>query len=366
MRNTYARIDLDAYERNLHAIRSLIEPQTLLMAVVKANAYGHGLIPISKAASQAGADFLGVALAEEGALLRQAGIRLPILVLAGLNKESTRLAVQSGLTLTAYTIKHLADAQEAAKNTGQAAMVHLKLDTGMGRIGARDEQEILELLDCFQKSPMLHLRGAFTHFACADSPDQNMTRQQLSRFHSLLPLLPQGLLLHTAGSSALLNHPETHFGMVRAGLASYGYSPVKTPIKLEKVLRLVAEITHVKTIFAGESVSYGARFTASEETKVATLAVGYGDGYSRLLSQRAQVLVNGVRCSVLGNICMDQLMVDVSQAGEVRAGDSAVLIGEGGEDEVDAKELADLMGTIPYEVLLNISQRVPRIYARNE
>lgn len=366
MRNTYASISLDAYEHNLNAIRGLLHPKTRLMAVVKANAYGHGLIPIAMAAQQAGADFLGVALAEEGAQLRRAGVRLPILVLAGLNRESTRLAVQSGLTLTVFTTEHLKDAQTAASQVGKTVDVHVKLDTGMGRIGTRGEMELKDLLEELRHCSMLRLTGAFTHFACADSVDQSVTNRQLERFRLQQSLLPAGILLHASGSAGLLNYPDAHFDMVRAGLATYGYAPIETGLHLEKVMSLVAEITHVKTIGEGDAVSYGGRFVATQPTRVATLAIGYGDGYSRLLSNQADVLINGKRCRVLGSVCMDQLMVDVTQAGEVKVGDMAVLLGKMGEEEVDARELAGLIGTIPYEVLLNISQRVPRTYAREK
>lgn len=362
MRQTYARISLDNYQKNILAVRSLLGSGVRLMAVVKADAYGHGQEKIAGAAEQAGADWLGVAMAEEGIALRKAGVNLPILIFTGLNEQDTLSALEHRLTLCAYTPDHLRYIRAAADRIGHAAEVHIKLDTGMNRIGARDETDLGALLDIIGKSPGIHLTGAFTHFACADDPNPAFTNRQLARFHQLTRLLPQGILLHTAGTSALLTRPDTHFDMVRAGIALYGYAPVKTSLKLLPVMSWAAEISHVKLIAKGDSVSYGATFTADRPMRVATVSVGYGDGFSRLLSNRGSVLINGCRCRVLGRICMDQIMADVTEAGGVKPGDEAVLIGEQGNERISAEEVAAQMGTISYEVLLNISKRVPRRY----
>lgn len=362
MRGTYAGVSLENYRRNIGAVRSLIGGSVRLMAVVKADAYGHGLIRIAGAAQEARADWLGVALAEEGIALREAGITLPILVFTGLRAQDTLDAVRHGLTLTVFTPEHLAFARAAAEQSGRAAEVHIKLDTGMNRIGVREEGDLRALLEETSLHPGLRLTGAFTHFACADDPDPAFTDRQLARFHRMAKALPEGILLHTAGSSALLTRPDTRFHMVRAGLALYGYSPVATPLPLEPVLSWKAEISHVKAIQAGESVSYGATFTARETTRVASLSVGYGDGFSRLLSNRGTVLISGRRCRVLGRVCMDQIMADVTGIPDVRPGDEAVLIGRQGGEMITAEDIARETGTIPYEVLLNISKRVPRRY----
>ncbi len=362
MRQTYARISLDNYQKNILAVRSLLGSGVRLMAVVKADAYGHGQEKIAGSAEQAGADWLGVAMAEEGIALRKAGIKLPILIFTALKQQDAFSALEHGLTLCAYSPEHLGSIQAAADKTGRAADVHVKLDTGMNRIGARDESELNALLESIHRSPGIRLTGAFTHFACADDPDPAYTNRQLARFHQLTRLLPQGILLHAAGSSALLTRPDTHFDMVRAGIALYGYSPVKTSLKLLPVMSWSAEISHVKFIAKGDSVSYGATFTADKPMRIATVSVGYGDGFSRLLSNRGSVLINGCRCRVLGRVCMDQIMADVTEAGGVKPGDEAVLIGGQGDERINADELAAQMGTISYEVLLNISKRVPRRY----
>lgn len=364
LRKTCALVDLDAYKDNLRAIRSHLKPGCKLMAVVKADAYGHGLVPIAKAAQEAKADWLGVALVEEGIVLREAGITLPILVLSGQGLEATCEAVRHGLVLTAFTPRHVQDAQLCARRLGVDARVHIKLDTGMNRIGVKTDEALSELLSMLTDMPKVKLTGAYTHFASADNLQSDMTYRQLRRFHELIARLPQDILLHTSGSSALLKREDAQYGMARAGIATYGYSPVKTDVPLKMVMKWLAEITHVKYVESGETISYGATFVASKPMRVATLAVGYGDGYARLLSGKAQVLVHGKRCDVLGRVCMDQMMVDVSEVEDVQPGQQAVLLGSDGAECVTADELANLLGTISYEVLLSISARVPRVYIK--
>ena len=361
MRQTCARINLKQYQANLSAIRSLTRDGVKVMAVVKADAYGHGLVQIGQAAQLGGADWLGVALAEEGIALRQAGIRLPILVLAGLLGEGAAAAAQFGLTLTIHTPEQLAAAALAAGSTGRPVDAHLKLDTGMNRIGIRDVRDLKLMLTGLENQPQVRLTGAFTHFACADS-DPAFTDGQLARFGEMTSHLPQGILLHACGSSAILTRPDAHFHMVRPGISLYGYASVATDARLMPVLSWVAEINHVKSIAPGESVGYGATYTAPKPMRIATLSVGYGDGYSRLLSNCGRVLINGRSCPIVGRTCMDMTMVDITDAGPVMPGEEAVLIGTQGEETITASEIAALMGTIPYEVLLNISRRVPRIY----
>ncbi len=365
MRQTFARVNLSAYRNNVRLLKAAMGPDVRLMAVVKADAYGHGLVPVSRAAQEAGADALAVALMEEGRALREAGVTLPILVLAGLSRESTLDAVRLDLTLTAHTPAHLQSASEAASQLNKTADIHLKVDTGMNRIGLKTKAELRELLAMFDALPAIRLTGAFTHFASADQLTSGMTSLQLERFLELAQPLPPGLCLHASGSSALITRPDARLNMVRAGISLYGYPPVATPLPFLPVLSWQAEITHVKEIAAGETVSYGATLTADRQTRVATLAVGYGDGYSRLLSNKAQVLVNGRRCRVLGRVCMDQIMADVTEAGDVRPGMAATLIGKDGGEFIGADELANLEGTISYEVLLSISGRVPRVYTNN-
>ncbi|HSK69302.1 MAG TPA: alanine racemase [Candidatus Limnocylindria bacterium] len=363
MRQTYARVDLARLQDNVRILRGALPPGTKFMAVVKADAYGHGMVPVARAAAAAGADAFAVALAEEGAALREEGIGEPILVLSGLGPTSAEEAVSHGLTLTVYTPEQVRDAQAACGRAGTTAHVHLKLDSGMNRIGARNEGEAADVLDALAHAPRLRLEGAYTHFACADEDDQAITDSQLERFTRLKEMLPAGLTLHASGSAGVLRRADAHFGLVRSGIAMYGYPPVDTALSLLPVLSWHAEVSHVKTVLPGEFVSYGATWAADRPTRVATVSVGYGDGFSRALSNRGVLLIGGMRCPVLGRVCMDMVMADVTHAGPVRPGDDAVLIGEQGGERVTAQDMARMLSTISYEVLLGISPRVPRVYA---
>ncbi|MDD3571909.1 MAG: alanine racemase [Eubacteriales bacterium] len=360
-RRTFARVDLGAYAANVGAVRRMMGPDVKLLAVVKASAYGHGLLPVARAAEKAGADWLGVAITEEGEFLREAGIRLPILVLAPVNAAGALAAVRCGLTLSVFTPDHIQALQAAAIASGLEARAHVKLDTGMNRVGVKTEQELVALLEAACPARGVKITGAFTHFADGGNPDTRFNDGQLARFGDMLTLLPPGLLIHAA-ASATLPRPEARFDMVRAGISLFGYLSVAYSEAIRPVLTWEAEITHVKDIGTGEAVGYGVTYRAKRPVKVATIAVGYGDGYSRSLSGKGQVLVNGRRCPIIGRLCMDQMMVDVSGAGPVYAGDNAVLLGQQGEEHILADEIAGWMGTISYEVLLAISQRVPRIY----
>ncbi len=360
-RHTFAQVNLANYKANVKTAMRLAGLGVKLLAVVKADAYGHGLVPIARAAQDAGAAYLGVALAEEGEALREAGIDLPILILGPVNEAGTLAAVKHGLTMTVFRPDQVKMAQQAAVRTGRPALVHVKIDTGMNRIGLKTEQALRDLLETIRGSQGLELTGAFTHFADGDNPDTAFTEGQLSRFTQMIALLPPGLLVHGAASS-MLPREGARFNMVRPGIALYGYPSVPYGEAMLPVMSWEAEITYVKDIAAGEAVGYGVTYYAQEPIRLATLAVGYGDGYPRCLSNKGQVLVGGRRCPVVGRVCMDQMMVDVTGVPEVAPGDQATLLGSQGENSVLADELADLAGTIPYEVLLGISPRVPRIY----
>lgn len=332
------------------------------MVVVKANAYGHGLVEISRAAVTAGADWLGVATAEEGVALRKAGVSVPVLVLGTVNARGASACVAHNLTMTVADSAGILAVQEAAVSLHKPAHVHLKLDTGMGRIGARTADEVRSCLDALAASPNVALSGVFTHLADADNPDQTFTDRQLSRFADLRALLPEGLTVHAAASAAALTRQDAWFDMVRIGIASYGYPSVPAPLPLRPCMTWTAEVAFVKDVAAGETIGYGHAFCADRSMRVATLAVGYGDGYLRALSGRAYVLLHGVRCPVIGRICMDQMMVDVTHAPVTTPGDDAVLLGSQGNQSIDAEAIAAWLGTIPYEVLLLPRARVPVRY----
>lgn len=359
-------INLAALRSNVEHIRQTLPERTRLLAVVKADAYGHGMAQVARATLQAGASHLAVALVEEGAALREAGVDAPILVLGAALPEETLTGVSAGLTLTVCDPSMVHAAQAAALQAGRPAFVHLKLDTGMGRIGARTEGEVRAVLDALQACPRVQLTGAFTHFADADGADLAFTRQQLERFRALTELLPESILRHCANSAAIHRLPEAAMDMVRAGISMYGYPPVPTDMPLDMVMSWRTRVTYVKDIQPGDTVSYGRTFTADRPMRVATLACGYGDGYHRAASGKAQVLIRGQRARVLGRICMDQMMADVTDIPGVAPGDTVTLMGRDGEECITAEDIAAWAGTISYEVLLAATGRVARVWLHEQ
>ena len=363
-RGTYIQVDLNAVAHNARALKASIAPTPHMMAVVKANAYGHGLIEVAKTALRNGADHLGVAIPEEGEQLRQHGIAAPILVLGAVNEKGAEASVRWGLTQTVFDECRVRLLEDAAKRLGLEAQVHLKIDTGMGRIGVRDEKELQTVLDALNDAPHVRLTGAFTHFADADGDTDAYSRRQFERFETLRKLLPGGILIHAAASAAGARYPFARYDMVREGIALYGCAPVRECPPLLPALSWHTEIAYVKELPAGESVSYGCTYRAAAPIRVATLPVGYGDGYHRALSGKAQVLIGGKRCKVLGRVCMDQIMADVTALPphEAVIGAPCVLLGKQGAEEITADELAAWAGTISYEMLLAATARVPAHY----
>ncbi len=363
-RGTYIQVDLGAVAENTEILRASIAPVPHMMAVVKANAYGHGMVPVAVTALKHGADWLGVAIPEEGEALRSAGIDAPILVLGAVNAPGAAASVRFGLTQAVFDRERVRMLEDAALAQGREARVHIKCDTGMGRIGVRTEEELRAVLEEIHRCPHVRLTGAFTHFADADGASDAYSRRQWQAFEAFRALLPEGILLHAAASAAGLRYPQARYQMVRQGISLYGCPPVPECPPLRPALSWYTEIVYVKTIAPGDCVSYGCTFRAEKETRVATLPVGYGDGYHRALSGRAQVLIGGKRCPVLGRVCMDQIMVDVTDlpAQDCRIGAPAVLLGRQGTQEITAEELAGWAGTISYEMLLSATARVPVVY----
>lgn len=372
LRPTQAIIHLPNIAHNLALLKAQLSESTHLMAVVKAEAYGHGMVPIARYALNHGAAALGVAQPEEGALLRASGIDAPILVLGVIDPNQAELVAAYGLAQTVSSTDILPILQQQATAADIRIPLHLKLDTGMGRIGLREPEEVGRFMEALDAYPRLFLEGVFTHFASADGEDPAYTHRQIDRFQGLLSAVkqhrPRPFQVHASNSAGLLRFPQAHYDMVRAGIALYGYDPSGTPRGITQgllpVLRWVTRIVHLKTLEAGESVSYGCTYTASKPVRVATLPVGYADGYRRALSNRGHVLVGGRKAPILGRVCMDQTMVDVTGILEADLGSEAVLIGAQGSERVNADELADLCDTISYEILTGISERVPRVYTK--
>ncbi|MHB8841755.1 MAG: alanine racemase [Candidatus Aquicultor sp.] len=368
MRPLWAEIDLSAIKHNVKEARNAVGDTVGIMAVVKANAYGHGAGRVAKAACDAGASCLGVAIPNEGARLREAGIIQPIHVLSEAAAEAAPVILKYGLTATVYTLKSAQVLAEEARHRGTTAKVHVKVDTGMNRVGLPPERatEFLRELSALQG---LEVEGIFTHFSEADNPESDYTNHQIRRFKYLLEELEsQGIcppVKHAANSAAVYLHPESHFDMVRIGISLYGLHPseaTKGHIDLQPAFSLKARLSYVKELAGGEGVSYSRTYTTAQATKVGTVPAGYGDGYSRLLSNKAQVLIGGRRYPAIGNICMDQFMVDLGAGSTAGADDEVVLIGRQGSEEISADELASILGTINYEIVCMINMRVPRVY----
>jgi alanine racemase len=356
-----ARVDLAAIEANAARLRRELRPATQLCAVVKADAYGHGAVPAARAALAGGATWLAVAAAHEARELRAAGIEdVPVLVLGALAPDELDVALAARADVTAWTEELVAAV--AARGGGR---VHVKLDSGMGRLGTRDAAEASRIADLAAATPGVELVGAWTHFATADELGDAFFVEQLERFAewaSAVRAAHPGILLHAANSAAILRGPASHFDLARAGVALYGLDPFgEDPAarELRPALRLESWVAAVKPIAPGESAGYGRRFIADRPTRLATIPIGYGDGLRRALTNRADVLIRGRRFPVAGTISMDNVTVDVGDA-EVAVGDEVVLIGQQGDERITAEELAGHIGTINYEVTCGLLPRVPR------
>lgn len=373
-RPVWAQVDLDAIRHNARLLCQVVAPSQLC-AVVKAGGYGHGAVEVAGAALDGGATWLAVALVDEGLDLRQRGIDAPVLVLSEPPWPAMAEVVAAGLTPTIYTAGGLdALAVAAAHRPGpEPVAVHLKVDTGMHRVGALPE-ETLQLARAVASRPELHLEGVFTHFAVADELDNAATAAQFARFEAVLDALAaEGLrprLRHAANSAGALWHPATRLDLVRCGLALYGLAPAATTVglppaeRLRPALSLRAEVSYVKEVDAGERVSYGLRYRLATRSTIATVPVGYADGLTRRLSATGgHVLVGGRRCPLAGTVTMDQITVDCGPAAPVAVGDEVVMLGRQGDQEITAWEWALRVGTIAYEVVCGISERVPRRYS---
>jgi len=366
---TYAEVNLKSVAHNIAEIRKMISKETRIMAVVKADGYGHGAVEISKAALSSGVEYLSVASVKEAAELREAGISSPILILSESIPEVLGRVIDLGLTQTIYT-SDLAEAlSKEAKNKGQKARVHIKVDTGMGRVGVAPKDAV-SLIKKISTLDNLTLEGIFTHFSKAEDVNDNFTKRQLVAFKKVLSEIETNgfriPIKHAANSAATLFHSEAHFDMIRIGLSIYGLYPPgnpSRPINLKPALSFKTKVTYLKKVPAGTPLSYGGTYVTDKETTIVTLPVGYADGLSRRLSNKGSVLIGGKRFSISGNVCMDLTLVDVGDV-PIKVGDEAVLIGKQGSEEITADEIAELEGTINYEVVCGIGKRVPRIYIK--
>jgi len=364
-RPTWAEVNLDNLEHNFNQIKKLLARQTKIMVCVKADAYGHGLIPVAKKLKHnCGADYLGVASIDEGIKLRQAKLNLPILILGSILKKDIGPLFRYNLTPTVCTLELALALNNMAKAKSKAIKIHIKVDTGMGRLGVL-YKDAPKFINKVSKLKFINIEGVFTHFPCADT-NRDFTLRQIKSFQHLISELKKENinipLVHAANSMGIIGYRKSHFNMVRPGLAIYGLYPKEgLDIKLKPVLTLKTKVIYSKRVPAGYGISYGHTYFTKKDTTIVTLPIGYGDGYPRNLSNRAPVLIRGERFKISGRVCMDQIMVDVGNTG-VKLGDEAVLIGSQGENKITAEELATLSETIPYEIVCGLGNRIPRIY----
>ena len=364
----WVEIDLAALTHNVKELKNILSPNTQLMAVVKADAYGHGAIAVSQTVLQAGASWLGVATIPEGIELREAGIEAPILVLgATYTTEQVKAIAHWHLQPTICTVKQALIFSEFLVTLNQSLPVHAKLDTGMSRLGT-PWQEATEFVQLIQRLPNLKLASVYSHLATADSPDQTIMLQQHEKFKlAIAQIKIAGInpdCLHLANSAATLADPDLHYDLVRVGLANYGVYPaphLQSVINLKPVMQVKARVTQVKTIEAGTGVSYGHQFVAKQQTQIAVVGIGYADGIPRNLSNKMQVLIRGKFVPQVGSVTMDQLMLDVSAIPDLEVGEVVTLLGEDGENQISADDWAATLGTISWEILCGFKNRLPRI-----
>ncbi len=364
----WVEIDLAALTHNVKQLKNLLSPQTELMAVVKADAYGHGAIAVSKTVLQAGASWLGVATIPEGIELREAGIEAPILLLGATHTAAqVRAIAQWHLQPTICTAKQALNFSEVLVSLDRSLPVHAKLDTGMSRLGT-PASEATEFVQLVKRLPNLKLASIYSHLATADSPDTAVMTVQHDRFKQAIEQIQTAGInpprLHLANSAAALTDPDLHYDLVRVGLATYGIYPaphLQSIASLQPAMQVKARITQVKTIAAGTGVSYGYQFIASRQTQIAVVGIGYADGIPRNLSNKIKVLVRGKFVPQVGAVTMDQLMLDVSAIPDLEVGEVVTLLGKDGENEITADDWAAILGTISWEILCGFKHRLPRV-----
>lgn len=376
----WAEINLDAIENNIKAIRNYVDKSAKILGVVKADAYGHGYLEVARTLLENGADALAVACLDEAVQLRRCKIQSPILILGHSSFDEAETLVLNDVIPACFDFEHAKAISEAAVKLKRNAKLHIKLDTGMGRVGYRftdnkleNEKTIAEILKIAALDNII-VDGIFTHFSVADDNDDEYTNLQFERFLTACEeLKKRGLDIktrHCCNSAALIRFPNMHLDMVRPGIILYGASPSEVVdasfLNLKPAMTFKAKITNLKTVEKGASISYGRKFTAENDTKIATIPVGYADGYSRLLSNKsAKVLIGKNLCNLVGNICMDQCMFDATNVNTIAIGDEVILFGEGDNIELPVESLAEKMGTINYEILCMVGKRIPRIYLKD-
>ena len=367
----YAEINLDAMCSNVSQALERMKPAKL-MAIIKTDAYGHGAVRSAKALDEIGVYAFGVATPGEALELRRAEIKNPILILGYVFEEYFDRMIENDIDLALFDLNTAKLLNSHAEKLGKKARVHIKADTGMGRIGFQPCDESAEIIKEIAALNNIEIDGMFTHFACADSKDKASVNRQIERFTNFVAKVKsEGVslpIVHCYNSASIVDFDKPLFDMVRCGIITYGLEPSdevsKTNIKLQKVMSIKSHVAYVKKVGAGFTVSYGSTYVTDKETEIATIPVGYGDGYPRTLSNKGMVLIGGHFAKILGRVCMDQFMVDVTGLG-VSRGDEVILMGSDGENSITAEEIGDLSGRFNYELVCDINKRVPRVYIKN-
>ncbi len=367
-----ANINLDAINNNIKNIRSIISKDTKIMAIIKADGYGHGAVPVAKFLNSIDVDAYGIAIIEEGIELREAGINKPLLILGYTPVEQYKQLVEYNITQTIFQLETAKALSQEAIKQNKVANIHLKIDTGMTRIGFSDSEESIKEIKEISRMEGICIEGIFSHFACADELDKTSSFEQLDRFVKFMnELEKEGInipIKHISNSAGIVDFPKYNFDMVRSGIITYGYYPSeevdKDSIKLEPAMEIKTHVSFVKEVEAGVGVSYGHTYVTNKKTKVATVPVGYADGYPRSLSSKGRVLIHGEYANIIGRVCMDQFMVDVTHIDDVKQGDIVTLVGKDKDKYISVEEVSNLAGSFNYEFICNVSKRVPRLYFR--
>lgn len=368
----YAEIDLDAVIKNMESMKANLDPDTAMIGVVKTDGYGHGSVPVAKVIDPYVTGY-AVATIEEGILLRRHGIKKMILILGSVHESQFEDLIKYELSLSVFQMEKGERLSEIAVSMGKTAGIHIALDTGMSRIGFPVNRESAEMIAAISCLPGIRIEGMFTHFAKADEKDKASARRQLCAYEQMVEMLNEMRIKipmkHCSNSAGIIDLKEAQMDAVRAGISIYGMYPSedvqKRLVPLYPVLSLKSRIVLIKSIEPGTSVSYGGTFTAEKMMKIATIPIGYGDGYPRNLSNKGCVLIHGKRAPILGRICMDQMMVDVTQIPEAREDDEVTLIGADGDERISVEEIAGTCGGFHYEIVCDIGKRVPRVYKKN-
>lgn len=371
-RPAWAEINLDNLENNIKEIRRVSESKDII-AVIKADGYGHGALDIAPTLLENGATRIAVAVISEAVELREGGINCPIMILGFTPPTFADELIDYNIEQTVFTYDLAKALSDAAVKKNRTAKIHIALDTGMGRIGFFPDEKSVEEVYKISKLPNIILEGLFSHFAAADEKDKEYTNQQVEKYNwfynRLLEKHVKINIRHVANSAAIIDMPELHYDAVRPGIILYGYYPSeevnKEKINLKPVMTLKTNIVNIKTMHPGMCISYGRKFRTERKSIIATIPIGYADGYTRLLFNKAKVIINGKFAPVVGRICMDQCMVDVTDIGNVNVGDEVILLGEDKGLKFNADDIADLIGTINYEITCMIGKRVPRVYIKN-